>query len=139
MAKDEMLAQIDRSWANLISAIEGLSTDHWGESGVSGEWSVKDLLGHVAFWDRYSAEVATKRGAVPASEVGWQAMNDADAAAKADWTVTAIETELADAHAAILTAYEALPTLDEENVKEDWEHYDEHAAEIRAWREREGI
>jgi hypothetical protein len=136
-----MLARLDQGWANLGLAIAGLPHERWGEPGVCGAWSVKDVLGHVAFWDRYSADVARREaaGESTADEVDWQAMNEVDAAAKADWTVAAIRTELAAAHEAVLTAYRALPTLNEGAIKEDWEHYDEHAAEIRSWRERGGI
>jgi hypothetical protein len=141
VTKEEVLAQIDRGWANLTAAIDGLSTDRWGEPGVTGEWSVKDVLGHVAFWDRYSAEAVRRTTAGDPLPTGhdWQAMNDADYVAKVDWSVAAIQTELAEAHADILAAYRAFPDLTEDLAKEDWEHYDEHAAEIRAWREREGI
>ena len=46
-------------------------------TGVTGIWSLKQLIGHVAFWDRWEAvdlsdKVAGKSGA----EVDWQAEND---------------------------------------------------------------
>ena len=41
------------------------------------------------------------------------------------------------AHDALVTAYNALPTLDDIGIDDDWIHYDEHAAEIRAWRKPE--
>jgi hypothetical protein len=142
MTKEEILAQIDRSWANFTEAIAGLPADRLGESGVSGHWSAKDVIGHVAFWDRYTAEQAQRQLSgepEPDGEHDWQALNDQDQAAKADWEAVRILAELDAAHVKILTAYRALPTLDADNVKEDWEHYDEHAAEIRAWRARAGV
>ncbi|HKG26813.1 MAG TPA: DinB family protein [Thermomicrobiales bacterium] len=142
MTREEILAQIDRSWANFTEAIAGLPADRLGEPGVSGHWSAKDVIGHVAFWDRFSAEQARRQLSGEPEPEGmndWQALNDRDHAAKADWDASRILSELDAAHAEILTAYRALPTLDPDHVKEDWEHYDEHAAEIHAWRERAGV
>jgi hypothetical protein len=142
MTKEEILAQIDTSWANLSDAIAGIPADRLAETGVSGHWSAKDVLGHVAFWDRFSAAQAERMLAgEPEPEGGndWQGLNDQDHAAKADWDAARILAELEPAHTALLVAYRALPSLDPEQVKEDWEHYDEHAAEIRAWRKRAGV
>jgi uncharacterized protein (TIGR03083 family) len=140
MTKDDILTQLDTSWANLTQAIAGIPTDRFAEPGVCGDWSLNDVLGHVAFWDRQGAEMRTREAAGETlGKVDWQAMNDADAAAKATWSFAEIETEFAAAHAAMLAAYRALSTLAEDEIKEDWEHYDEHAAEIRAWRDQLGI
>lgn len=141
MTKDEILGQIDRSWAGLQAALNGVPKERLSEPNIVGQWSIKDVLGHVAFWDRYSADGAALRlaGAPDRGEADWQALNDTDAAAKAEWDVDRILTELDAAHAALLAGYRALPTLDADEIKEDWEHYDEHGAEVRTWREREGI
>jgi hypothetical protein len=142
MTKDDILAQLDRSWANLSAAIAGIPSGRLCDPGVTGQWSAKDVLGHVAFWDRFGAEQARREQAgepEPDGETDWQTLNDTDQIAKADWQAERVLAELDAAHIAILTAYRALPTLDPEHVKEDWEHYDEHAAEIRAWRERMGV
>lgn len=140
MTKEEILARIDRSWENLTDAIAGIPSERLVEPGVCGPWSGKDILGHVAFWDRQGAEMRTHEAAGETlPKVDWRAMNDVDADAKANWTVVEIETELAAAHAAMVAAYRILPTLAEDEIKEDWEHYDEHAAEIRGWRERAGV
>jgi DinB family protein len=142
MTNEEILAQIDESWANLLAAIDSLPAGRLADTGVSGDWSTKDVLGHIAFWDRYSAAQAQRRlvgQPDPENEPNWQTLNDQDHAAKADWDAARIRTELDAAHTAILAAYRSLPALDPDHVKEDWQHYDEHAAEIRAWRDRLGI
>src|SRR5262249_37485965 len=137
----EIFAQLDTSWANLTQAIAGAPADRFAEPCVCGDWSLKDVLGHVAFWDRFGAESAQRElaGQPKDGEHDWQRLNDQDHAAKANWDADRILTELDAAHAAFLDAYRALPNLGPDHVKEDWEHYDEHAAEIRAWRERLGI
>jgi uncharacterized protein (TIGR03083 family) len=127
MTRDDILAQIDASWTNLTDAIPGIPADRFAEPGVCGDWTVKDLLGHVAFWDRVGADHAAR-------ELAGEPKPDGES----DWPVDQILTELETAHRAFLDAYRALPNLRPAHVQEDWEHYDEHAAEIRSWRKREG-
>jgi uncharacterized damage-inducible protein DinB len=48
-----MLAgQLADARERLLAAIEGLSDEEMLEPGVCGEWSVRDILAHVAAWDR---------------------------------------------------------------------------------------
>lgn len=142
MTKEEALAQLAVSWDNLMTAINGIPSDRMSEPGVIGDWSVKDILGHVAFWDRYSVAEAERRLArdlTPPPQHDTDAMNAENHEAKAGWDVAAIQNELIDAHDALATVYNALPNVDHVGIDEDWTHYDEHAAEIVAWRERNGL
>jgi hypothetical protein len=51
MTKDEILAAIEEGRSKLNLAIEGLSDAQLQEPGVTGEWSVKDLLFHITTWE----------------------------------------------------------------------------------------
>jgi hypothetical protein len=51
MNKAEILASLDRRREELLDAIDGLSEEDLLESGVVGEWSVKDLLAHISAWE----------------------------------------------------------------------------------------
>jgi hypothetical protein len=141
VTKDEALAQLAQSWNNLANAIEGLPVDRMSEPSVTGEWSVKDLLGHVAFWDRFSVTQAERRLAgIPKDPPhDFQALNEDNHQARAEWKLSDIQTELKAAHASLIAAYSALPNFDQIAIDEDWTHYDEHADDIRNWRERKGI
>jgi hypothetical protein len=142
MTKDEALAQLAQSWDNLTTALNGLPTDRMSEAGVTGEWSVKEILGHVALWDRYSVIQAERRLAGDLTEPDphdTDAVNAEDRDAKSTWDISEIQAELITAHDALVAAYTALPTFDQIKIDEDWIHYDEHAAEIRDWRERTGL
>ncbi len=40
----------------LKAAFEGLSDEQMAQPGVCGDWSARDILAHVAAWDRATAE-----------------------------------------------------------------------------------
>lgn len=51
MTKDDVLEALEDHRENLLDAIEGLSDEQMAEPGVSGEWSVKDILYHLSLWE----------------------------------------------------------------------------------------
>ena len=51
MTKDEILDTLEDNRERLLDAIEGLSDQALLESGVVGDWSVKDLLAHISAWE----------------------------------------------------------------------------------------
>ena len=146
-AMEETLAKIDRSWSALLEALEGIPRDKMEEPGVSGEWSVKDLIGHVAFWDTQAVESIHRRAAgEPAGQRDWQAMNDRSAAAIRNRPLEDLKTQLVQTHQQMLDVLRTLPPTDPMTADvcsfipaDTYQHYDDHAAEIRAWRERAGL
>lgn len=68
-ARRQMLAgQLDDARERLINSYAGLSAEEMVEPGVAGEWSVRDILAHIAGWDREVISVynAMLRGERPA-------------------------------------------------------------------------
>jgi Mycothiol maleylpyruvate isomerase N-terminal domain len=124
------LEQVNSSWQSLQQAIEGISDERMAEPGVAGEWSVKDLLAHVAYWDDPD---------LPDSGGDWQPINERVASERANWSLAEVRNNLTETHERMLTALRAKPDIDPGQVIGDWEHYDEHAAEIRAWREKQEL
>jgi hypothetical protein len=51
--KSELLAELDREWANIERVCAGLSEEEMVAPGVEGEWSVKDILCHLSAWEKY--------------------------------------------------------------------------------------
>ena len=139
--------RIERSWRGLMDALAGIPEERLTEPGVVGDWSVKDLLGHVAVWDAH-AVAAVRRylaGEAP-DQVDWEAINEREAAARAGRSVPEQRSEMEAAHEQVCSLVRGLrpPDLAALGVRhsiavDTHEHYDEHAAEIRAWRERLGI
>ena len=54
--KSEMLAQIEETRAHLVSLISRLSEAQMTEAGVQDAWSIKDMLAHIAAWERLTLD-----------------------------------------------------------------------------------
>src|SRR5690242_1709047 len=55
-SKAELLAALADAQAQFDAAIAGLDEAALVEPGVVGDWSVKDLIGHVAAWEQLVIE-----------------------------------------------------------------------------------
>ena len=52
-----MLAgQLQEARERLINSYAGLTDEEMLEPGVAGDWSIRDILAHVAAWDRAQTE-----------------------------------------------------------------------------------
>lgn len=57
-ARRQMLAgQVNEARERLLASFAGLSNDEMTEPGVDGGWSVRDILAHLAAWDRAYADM----------------------------------------------------------------------------------
>lgn len=140
MSKAELMASIDRSWAAWTTALDGIPAGRTTEPGVCGFYSVKDLIGHIAFWDERDLARAHRLASGESVQPNdWQAMNDQEYAAHKDDTLDAQMTRMTDAHARLVSDVGAFPEIEGLKLEETWPHYDEHCAEVLAWRSSEGI
>src|SRR5690242_7674675 len=55
---ERIFAKIDAWWSEWIDAIDSIDDAEKLAPGVCDDWSVKDLMAHVAVWDTHAAEVA---------------------------------------------------------------------------------
>ena len=138
------IAQIERSWVGLLSALEGVPEERLTEPNAVGEWSIATLMGHVAYWDQ-QAVVAGERElrGEPKVEVDWQAANDQEAKTNDGRGASEQRASMDRAHAAMIELLRTTPPTDPRVLGlcgclqgDTFEHYDEHAADIRVWRER---
>ena len=154
--KQATLKLLDDEYQNLRRTIDGLDDNQLSRIWF-GAWSVKDIVAHVAGWEREMTGALQRmaRGERPTPEgVDY---SDADAwNAKFSSAVRAIEprTVIADwqqVHMNYVRAAQALPddrfgesdgkpkTANRLIETSGFGHYREHAAPIRAWRQREGL
>ena len=150
-AEDEItvaLQRLERSWRGLTEALDGIPEERLTEPGAVGAWSVKDVMGHLAFWDEQALLAAERHlaGQPPAAVPDVQAMNEREAAARTVRTVAEQRAEMERAHELIVALLDSRLPLDPSTVglcgcleESTYQHYDEHAGQIRAWRERVGI
>lgn len=140
----DAITRVEASWEHLLSAIEGIGQERMSEPGVAGDWSVKDVLGHVAFWeDRVIGAIERAMNDAPdppSSGLDVDQINENVTAERAGWSVTQSLNEFQGTHERLLATLRKYPDVDPALIEGDtFEHYDEHATDIRAWRERAGI
>jgi uncharacterized damage-inducible protein DinB len=161
MPKSEVITDLRAARATLRQAIDGLSADQMLRPGAVGIWSVKDVLGHLVSWE---AELVTALARLeqyqqrPPRIIEIEDIDEWNAEQYSQNAPRALDSILEDfegVHKHLIQALEALDdrTLDD-NQRFSWMegeplsylvaenaiwHEEEHADDIRQWRDDEGI
>lgn len=150
--KEAALQSMEIEFGVLLQAIEGLDSEQLTRPWLAG-WSVKDILAHVLGWERIetlflsrmaAGERPNPDGIDYINEVdSWNSSFAGGMVAISPQTVIAI---LRQAHMNHVMAARSLPDerLSEGKtarrlIDDDVRHYEEHAQQIRNWREREAL
>lgn len=51
MTKDELLDALEDSREAFLDALEAIPMELWEKTGVTGDWSIKDILYHLTMWE----------------------------------------------------------------------------------------
>ena len=148
----QLLKQLDKAWCTFMESYAGLSDSELLEPGVTGAWSVRDIIAHVTTWeeealkhlpliliggkpprysvtyggiDAFNAQTAEQRKNLSLSEVLWQ--RDEVHQRLIEFIAGAPEDQLGGE-----TRFRRRLRLD------TYSHYPKHAEAIRKWRERRG-
>ncbi len=141
----DLLQRIEDSWSAFLTSLDDLTEDQLQEPNVIGEWSLKELLGHIAFWDDLGRENAALALSGQTREFDdFEEMNQADHAARQGRTLAEERAAMHQAHAALVADLEERAELDATAIDAaiagaTYEHYDEHLADVSAWREQRGV
>lgn len=141
----DLLQRLEDSWSAFLTSVDDLTEDQLLERGAVGEWSLKELFGHIAFWDGLGQENAARALSGQARQFDdFEDLNQADHAARQGRTLAEERAAMHQAHAALVTDLEARAELDAAAIDEaiagsTYEHYDEHVADVQTWRARHGI
>jgi len=149
--RDELLSRLQESRDELVSAIRGLPEDKM-TAPLAGEWSAKDIMGHIASWDEFTASDLRRiaRGRIPClaafreDEVdNWNAFLMRP---RRVFPFPQIQAEFEEARAEMLAALNDLPeqlmargTMVRNIVGVFANHEKSHAQQIREWRQQEGV
>ena len=140
MIKDQIRAAVDDSWRSFRQALEPLTSADMEVPGACGDWSVKDVLAHIAARES-RATAALLKGVSAADPEEPDVFDQADSLRREAMSVAEMSTHLDATHRALREAIASLPEelftsgsqirrqLDEGTVL----HYDEHADGIRVW------
>jgi Mycothiol maleylpyruvate isomerase N-terminal domain len=144
----ELIERTEQSWRAWVDAVEGIPEARMAEPAV-GHWSVKDLLGHVAFWEDWvigHCQRILANEPEPASEEELEAMNQSQVAESKGASVDDQKRYRDDAHARLASFLTTIPDgeprfprLVEALEWETYKHYDDHAQQVRAWRQANAL
>jgi len=151
--RQEVLNHLVSARARLLAAIEGLSETEMTTLPISGVWTLRQVLAHIDGWAVWDLEAirAIQQGSSP----DLSAIQDVDVfnnclvAQRKEWSVDRILAEMQETLTAMQELvrsmsdqhlFDAGPFRGPywENLAEwlqvAWEHEEEHAAQIQAWR-----
>ena len=142
----ELIDRTERQWQAWVEAVDGIPDERLAEPMV-GHWSAKDLLGHVAFWEDWViGDCQRILAGEPDSGEDMDPINQGQVEETKNASVAEQKRYRDEAHARLMAFLGTIPAdtpLFPQLAKAlEWEtyaHYDEHAAEVRAWRETHGV
>jgi hypothetical protein len=143
----------------VLQTIDGFPETEWETPGACGVWSVKDIIAHLASYERVLVDILapfTSGGPTPAlnafTELGGQ-FNDIEVNKRKEKTIQDVLAELNDTHSQVMSLIVAIPleklrqsgtlpwygmdyALDDVIVYMYYGHKREHSAQIAAFRDR---
>ena len=144
-----LLKRLDTAWAALKESYAGLSDTRLTAPGVTGDWSVTDILAHVTTWEeealKYLPLIIT--GGRPPRYTrygGIDAFNAQMTEQKRGLALSDVLRQLDETHRRLIDYIRSVP---EEHYKREtrfrhrlrldtYSHYPQHARAIREWREQ---
>ena len=150
MNKQQLIDKLEKTWADFHQTYAGLTPEELVRPGVMGEWSVKDLLAHVSWWEEETLKHLPEvlQGIRPQRySILYGGIDAFNALMTEKWQALSLaETQkmVEETHAALITY---LQTVSKEPFTSDsrfrrrlrldtYGHYPIHAQAIRTWREK---
>lgn|SRR5262249_32939886 len=150
MTRERLLRQLDKAWLAFKESYAGLADSQLMEPGVTGEWSVRDILAHITTWEEEALKYlplilegvrpprySTKYG-------GIDAFNALMTKQKAGLSLSDVLNQLDEIHGRLLDYVRQAPeeqftveTRFRRRLRLDtYSHYPKHAKAIRNWRQQ---
>ena len=160
LTRQELIEAIQREWDHLQSTLDGLSEEQLLISGVAGDWTIKDVLAHIAVWQSrlitsmFKIEKGFKPDTVD-SDAEVDRLNQQWYLEQKDRSLEQIWDDFDSSYHQLLKRVETWPEKALFDPKrypwmkgrpfvsyiagDSYEHYAGHAADIQAWRTRQDI
>ena len=140
MDREELLKREDEAWHEFVDAFAAVPLDRRAVEGVVPGWSIHDLVWHCAYWAGYASDVLERiqrgepEGDDREDDDAWVA-EILTAGRGMSWEAVILQAEQNRERArAAFSAFGDLPDKAVEWFTDDtFDHYHEHAAEIRAF------
>ena len=152
--RDQIVKDLEQARSELRASYQGLSDEQMRQLGAVGEWSVKDVLSHVASWEEFVLPDLGRlaRGDMPILggidlySANYDAVNSIIMSLRRNLPLDQVLRELDIVRADLVKAISRLPdaALVEGQfgrvlVQITAEHDRQHAEDIRQWQRREGL
>lgn len=148
MNKQQLIDKLEKAWVDFQESYAGLSEAQLVAPGVTGDWSVKDILAHVSWWERESLEhlpTILQGGRPPRYSVtygGIDAFNAQMTERMHDFSLVEVSRQMEETHARLVEYLQNAPeeqfaseTRFRRRLRLDtYSHYPIHAKAIRLWR-----
>lgn len=152
--KAATLEQVRATHAELVTALERFSPDEMTTPGVNGEWSIKDMVAHIVWWEQHllrrlrSGRDDVYEGVTDATE-GRRRTDEVNARVLAENQSRPLADALADFRASYDETLAYLEAMTEDDLAkpeiaepvgfDTYEHYPEHTHMLSDWRNTLGI
>lgn len=137
----DVIELIDAAWKDWLLALDPVDPGQREDEGVCGYWSVKDLVAHLALWDRVVTE-HVQRWQLGLSRYSYEvdAMNQARHQATRERDYDLLRVEMHAAHELARHAVLAIDRKPDDDLLErigceTWDHYSEHTQQLVDWLE----
>ena len=142
--KEKSLNEIARAWQEFQEILKRVPPERVDEPGVVGQWSVKDIVGHITTWEAEMVRLVQRYidtrdpTALPYEDV--DAFNERTTGEKRARPLTDLLDELHKAHEMAVGFVENIDETSfdvaevERRVRMDlYDHYREHGVQISRW------
>jgi hypothetical protein len=152
MDKQQLLKKLDKAWLEFKESYADLPDSQLTEPGVTEDWSVKDIIAHITWWEEEALKHLPhilKGGRPPRYSVtygGIDAFNAQMTELKRDLSLSEVLRQFEDTHRRLVDYLQS--TAEEQFTSETrfrrrlrldtYSHYPIHTKAIREWRERLG-
>lgn len=138
-----IILAIDDAWRGLRASFNELRSDDVVEPGACGDWSVNEVLWHISSWELLLMDaLATPDDGYDYPEPNTEDFNVESIAEMAGASPRQVVERLEDTHRKLRDALAEMPAsfFHQDHPRryliDEWSmlHYEEHAAQIAAWR-----
>jgi hypothetical protein len=153
MDATQLAALLQATSMELELLILRLSVAQMNQPGAVGAWSVKDVLAHIAFWERYAADVVRAARYDEAPQLDVEDLTESrNASVVAQYYLTPIGVVIASWHAAREELLDQIAHLSDADLNDpqrfpwsegrsllariaadSYKHEQEHIEQIRSW------
>jgi hypothetical protein len=151
--RQQLLNRLDTAWGAFQASYAGLSSSRLTEPGVAGDWSVKDIVAHVTWWEEEALRhlpLIMAGGRPPRYSVtygGIDAFNAMMSERKRDMPLSDVLTQQNDTHQRLIDFIQSVPedqftreTRFRRRLRLDtYGHYAIHTNAIQEWRQRRSL